>query len=211
MTKEELIKQTERIIQSASNNAHGGLAQAKEFLRTYAGNNNNFLKSLEEIDGRLFLKGDILRGVTVSILKSFQEYVENNLLRSISLEREIQIETVSDYLSQAEELLNSNEVHSAAPAVLIGASLEEFLRNWLEEEGADLIQIKNSLDGYATELKRLGKINKQDSKDITSWGGTRNSAAHGHWDEVGDRKRIKLMLEGVNLFIRKHSKIQPQP
>jgi hypothetical protein len=42
-------------------------------------------------------------------------------------------------------------------------------------------------------------------KDITSWGGLRNHAAHGEWDEVKDRQRISIMLEGVNLFMRKYS------
>jgi hypothetical protein len=41
-------------------------------------------------------------------------------------------------------------------------------------------------------------------KDITSWGGLRNHAAHGEWDEVSDKKRVGLMLEGVNLFMRKY-------
>lgn len=42
-------------------------------------------------------------------------------------------------------------------------------------------------------------------KDITSWIGTRNDAAHGNWNYVEDRNRIKLMLEDVNLFLRKYS------
>ena len=40
-------------------------------------------------------------------------------------------------------------------------------------------------------------------KDITSWAGVRNHAAHGEWEEVSDRKRVQLALEGVNLFMRK--------
>ena len=203
MTKQELISQTERIIQLTNNNAQGGLAQAKQFLKSYAGDDNFFLDSLKDVNLEPYL--DTWRHAIIPVLESFKEYVANDLLRSISLEREIQIETVSDYLGQAESLLNDTKVHPAAPAVLIGASLEEFLRNWLEEEGEDLTIIKNSLDAYSQKLKQLGKITKQDLKDITSWGGTRNSAAHGHWKDVEDRKRIKLMLEGVNLFIRKYS------
>lgn len=83
--------------------------------------------------------------------------------------------------------------------------MEEFLRNWLEDDGFDLMSIKNSLDSYTTELRRQEKITKQDLKDIVSWGGTRNDFAHGHWENVDDRNRIKLMLEGVNLFMRKYS------
>ncbi len=42
-------------------------------------------------------------------------------------------------------------------------------------------------------------------KDITSWAGLRNHAAHGEWDEVKDKTRVSIMLEGVNLFMRKYS------
>jgi hypothetical protein len=47
-------------------------------------------------------------------------------------------------------------------------------------------------------------ISKQDAKDILSWGGLRNHAAHGEWDQVSDKQRVQLMLEGVNLFMRKY-------
>lgn len=203
MTKEDLIDQSKRIINSANNNSQAGLTQAIEFLRIYAGEGTSFYKTLSEINVRA--TDTYKYNYVFSVLNSFIQYVENDLLRSISLEREIQIETVSDYLSQAENLLNDKNVHPAAPAVLIGASLEEFLRNWLEEIGFDISTIKNSLDAYSSELRKKDKITKQDLKDIVSWGGTRNDAAHGHWESVNDRNRIKLMLEGVNLFMRKYS------
>lgn len=53
-------------------------------------------------------------------------------------------------------------------------------------------------------LREDGLITKQDIKDITSWAGIRNHAAHGEWDEVDDKKRIAVMLEGINLFMRKY-------
>lgn len=203
MEKEEIIKHLNRIIENCKDTYRlsGNLTEAKEFIKTYCGK-NEFLRKLENLT---LPNNDLASDYLVMILESFRDYVENDLLRNLSLEREIQIETVSDYLEQAESLLNDKKVHPAAPAVIIGASLEEFLRNWLEEEGVDLLNIKNSLDSYTKELKRLEKITKQDVKDITSWGGTRNDAAHGHWENVKDRNRIKLMLEGVNLFMRKYS------
>jgi len=203
MDKQEIIGQAQRIKDSLNTNTHGGLAQTKEFLQTYGGKDNHFLQSLDAIKGAASL--DFVKNKVFQVLTSFQEYVQNGLLRSMSLEREIQIETVSDYLELAENLLNDKKVHAAAPAVIIGASLEEFLRNWLEDDGFDLSTIKNSLDAYSTQLKKEGKISKQDLKDIVSWGGTRNDAAHGHWDNVKDKNRIRLMLEGVNLFMRKYS------
>ena len=44
-----------------------------------------------------------------------------------------------------------------------------------------------------------------DIKDITSWAGIRNHAAHGEWDHVSDRARVRLMLEGINLFMRQEN------
>ncbi|TDX09726.1 hypothetical protein [Flavobacterium sp. S87F.05.LMB.W.Kidney.N] len=203
MTKEELITNIDRLITTTSQSPGGGLAQSIEFLKNYIGKDNSFLKTLEKINP--FGHNSGISVEVSTILKALKGYVENDLLRKISLEREIQIETVSDYLEQAESLLNDKGVHPAAAAVLIGASLEEFLRNWLEDLEFDISTIKNSLDAYTQELKKLNKISKQDLKDITSWGGTRNDAAHGHWENVNDRQRIKLMLEGVNLFMRKYS------
>jgi hypothetical protein len=202
MTKEELISHAKRIYGQVDKNYEGSLTQAKEFFKSYGGPNNSFFKELEAPYQSSY---ESKKNRLMSILKSFIDYVENGLLRSISLEREIQVETVSDFLAQAESLLNDNKVHPAAPAVIIGASLEEFLRNWLEESGADMTTIKLSLDSYSKELRSKEMISKQDLKDITSWGGTRNDAAHGNWSNVEDRNRIKLMLEGVNLFMRKNT------
>lgn len=204
MTKEEIIEHSKRIITTTRTNSHGGLVQAREFLRLYAGEESSFYKTLSQINSKAAV--DFKKGRVSGVMNSFIEFVQNDLLRSISLEREIQIETVSDYLEQAENLLKDRKVHPAAPAVIIGASLEEFLRTWLEDCGFDLTTIKNSLDSYSKELRKQDKITKQDLKDIVSWGGTRNDAAHGHWENVEDRNRIKLMLEGVNLFMRKYSK-----
>jgi hypothetical protein len=115
-----------------------------------------------------------------------------------------QTDVVSDFLDQATTLLNTKEVHPAAPTMIVGAALEEFLRNWVEEAGLSLQGKKPSIDAYAKTLREGDKITKQDLKDITSWAGLRNHAAHGEWNEVGDKNRIGLMLEGVNLFMRKY-------
>lgn len=61
------------------------------------------------------------------------------------------------------------------------------------------------IDAYAKTLQANNLLSKLDVKDITSWAGIRNHAAHGEWEEVGDIGCIRLVLEGVNLFIRKHT------
>lgn len=199
MNKETLIREAKAI---QSLNDRGTLqVESKEFIRRFAGEDSDFYKKL---NSHVFDWNEF-ESRAKGVMGSFIKFIENGLLSKLSTQREIQIETVSDYLDQANTLLSDAKMHPAAPAVIIGASLEEFLRNWLEQEGQDLTLIKNSLDTYAQELKRLALINKQDYKDIVAWGGIRNNAAHGHFDEVSDRQRIKLMLEGVNLFIRKYT------
>ena len=115
------------------------------------------------------------------------------------------MDVVSDFLEQAQQLLDTKGIHPAAPVVIVGAALEEFLRSWTESESLTIGGQKPGLDSYAKVLRENDLITKQDYKDIASWGGLRNHAAHGEWNEVSDKNRISLMLEGVNLFMRKYS------
>jgi len=137
-----------------------------------------------------------------SILMSFVEYLRAGLANGMSPERKAQIDVVSDILGQANSLLEDDRYHPAAAAILVGASLEEFLRTWVEAEGLSIRRAKPGIDAYCRSLRAADLISKQDAKDIIAWGGVRNHAAHGEWDEVSDRARIHLMLEGVNLFMR---------
>lgn len=199
MQKEKLILEAKRIIKISNYTLQ--VIQAIELIRKFAGENSYFYQALKEP----IYDTNEYKSRVVDVLQSYIDFIDNGLISNMSFEREVQIETVSDFLEQANSLLNDNKIHPSAPAVIIGAALEEFLRNWLEDINFDISLIKHSLDGYSQELKKLELINKQDIKDITSWGGIRNSAAHGRFDEVEDRNRIKLMLEGVNMFIRKYN------
>lgn len=139
-----------------------------------------------------------------SYLRAFISNIKNGLMEDISIERKTQIDVVPDFLDQAKKLLDTKNMHPAAATVIIGVSLEEFLRNWVEDVTLTLGNRKPSIDSYGNVLRKEDLIIKQDMKDITSWGGLKNHAAHGQWDEVDDKKRISLMLEGVNLFMRKY-------
>lgn len=203
MNTDDLIKQARRIIESSRKYSGAGiLSEALEFLRVYAGEKSSFFKQLSKIDQSWF--DENIKEYVIGSLEAFMRYAENDLLEGISIERKAQIDVVSDFLDQANTLLNSKEVHPAAPTVIIGAVLEEFLRNWIEEAGLSFGGKKPSLDSYAKVLRKEDLITKQDVKDITSWSGLRNYAAHGEWEEVKDKNRISIMLEGVNLFMRKY-------
>lgn len=202
MKKEELVKKARSIRASVqAGRDFGGHVEAKEFFRNYGGGpNNSFYATINNLDPEVSSYGSNLGHV----LEGFIRYVNNDLFQELSPERKAQLDVVSDYLEQAQNLLETEDIHPAASAILIRASLEEFLRNWIEAEGLEIGDKKPGINNYAQILKENNLITKQDIKDITAWAGIRNDAAHGKWDEVSDRARIKLMLAGVNLFMRKY-------
>ncbi|MBU4304011.1 MAG: hypothetical protein KJ893_00070 [Candidatus Omnitrophica bacterium] len=205
MNTNELIEAVHKIIEVLNNNVPGGYTQACEFLRNYAGPKNSFLEQIKQYNPKAYSAEYVCKSVK-PILESFIQYLESGFHQGISPERKAQLDVVSDFLEQAQILLQEAKVHPAAPAILIGATLEEFLRTWVETEGLSLGNKKPSIDAYAKTLKENELISKQDIKDITSWSGIRNYAAHGEWENVNDKQRISLMLEGINLFMRKYQK-----
>lgn len=203
---EDLLEHTQelkkRIHKFRHSNSSGAKTQVCEFLKRYGSKNNSFYREAKGVGGSHDYAVDRLK----TILEGFYEYVEAGLHEDISPERRAQLDVVSDFLDQANRLLENKKVHPAPAAVLVGATLEEFLRTWVEsEDDVSLGNRKPSLQNYATVLYKEDHITKQDLKDITSWGGIRNHAAHGEWEEVSNKERVKLMLEGVNLFMRKYS------
>jgi len=189
-----------RDVEGGGSPANAAKAQVCEFLRQYASSKSAFVKQAEAADGY-----DSYKVATLSaILDSFVEYLSAGLGAAISPERRAQLDVVSDVLVQAQALLDNDKQHPAAAAMLIGAALEEFLRTWVEAVGASIGTSKPGIDAYTKALRSAELIEKQDVKDITSWAGTRNHAAHGEWEHVSDRGRIRLMLEGVNLFMRQY-------
>ncbi|MBK8464571.1 MAG: hypothetical protein IPL32_01955 [Chloracidobacterium sp.] len=209
MTRDDLSFQARQLIDSLDSLDHTSKALAShatvtEFLRVYAGEKSAFYAAANTISPYMITPESTKKRLR-ELLQSFHSYVESGLHGGVSPERQAQIDVVSDFLEMAASLLHRNDVHPAAPAVLIGATLEEFLRNWVESEKLPLGDKKPGLETYSQVLRDANKLTKQDGKDITSWAGIRNHAAHGEWDEVKDKQRIGMMLESVNLFIRKYS------
>lgn len=206
MDPSQLIVQIDRLIQKVRPTPEiiGIHAEVCEFLRVYAGQKSEFLANLKALNPRSVNNSYLAENVS-AVLCAFRAHADAGLQSQVSPERRAQLDVVSDFLEQAHQLLVSKEIHPAAPTVIIGAALEEFLRTWAENEGLSLGPRKPGLDAYAILLRDSDLITKQDYKDITAWGGLRNYAAHGEWVEVSDKSRIALMLEGVNLFMRKHT------
>lgn len=201
MEPEKLVAEARRI--QSSTDAVSALAQASELARVYAGEKSAFYKMLEGVDQNW--TWDHIGRFVEQAMGGFICYVESGLLDGVSVERQARIDVVSDILDQAQTLLDTKDVHPAAPAVLVGAALEEFLRNWCEDADLMLGNRKPGIEAFSSLLREAELVTKQDAKDLTSWGGIRNHAAHGEWEEVDDPRRIRVMLEGVNLFMRRYS------
>jgi hypothetical protein len=212
MTPQELIKKAK--ILSKTKDEFELLTEALEFLRVYGGEKSSFYKLLYEKQkdvgvrnsefNDLIYESYSISHYVYSSLNAFISYIENGLLNGMSIKRQAEIEIVNDIINQAKSLIDTKGIHPASACVLAGASLEEFLRLWIEEQNISIGRNKPSIDTYTKILRENNLIDKQDTKDITSWGGLRNHAAHGEWDFVSDKNKIDLMIDGINLFMRKY-------
>lgn len=197
-----LIEDSTTVRSNDSAKLKGLVARALSLLHTFGGAKNPFASQLEKLSP----SPEYGAKVVGEVLEAFIVHLEAGLVGGLSPKRQAEIDVVSDLLEQAHGLLENSRVHAAAPAVLIGATLEEFLRTWLEDVGLSLGGKNPSIDAYMKVLRENELISKQDVKDITSWAGIRNHAAHGEWSEVGDKARVRLMLDGVNLFLRTYTR-----
>ena len=207
MDTKELLAHIDRYIEKVAAVQPNGIfpltKAISEFLRRFAGEKSSFFLGMGEIEKKTYASLDAKRGHMHGILEQYRDFVGDGMHETITPERKAKIDVVSDFLGQADTLLSTKGVHPVCAAVLVGASLEAFLREWVEAE--KLKPTKPGLDGYAQALLAEEKINKQDVKDITAWAGRRNYAAHGEFDEVADARNIRQMLDGVNLFMRKYT------
>ena len=211
MTIDELITHAKTIRDSDQSDISSFLTEGLEFLRTYAGEKSAFYKQLLErtkhiaVDTEWNFDPQEIPRLVKGTLDAFIRYAEKGLLNGVTIKRQAEINVVSDILLQAKMLLETKGIHPASPCVVGGAALEEFLRNWIDEQNLNPGRGKASIDSYSKILYEKELIDKQDLKDITAWGGLRNHAAHGEWEKVNDKDKIQLMVDGISLFIRKHS------
>lgn len=176
-----------------------------QFVRNYIGKETEFYYSLLNYTKRYSDNSFNKKIEASSVLSSIKNYLKLNLEIGKSQSYNIKIDVISDFLNQAINLANDKNFHPAASAILLGASLEEFLKQLCEQKEIDLTEIKKTIDPISQKLYQEKVISKQDFKDINSWAGLRNDATHGNFDEVNDRKRVLNAIEGVNLFMRKYT------
>lgn len=138
---------------------------------------------------------DELEGV-VSAARSI--YEGNRLA---SLVGGIRSETVEELLDQAATLVDLG--HVAAGTVVAGGALETHLHFLCTSRQIEWIG-RAGINTYCTALASADVVSKTDAKSVQHWGGLRNDAAHtpAKFDQTADA--IKLMINGIRLFIVKH-------
>lgn len=200
----QLINQIERLrtdIKNRNTTVPTIYYETTQILSDFLKPNNSFSENIIPLNNSNHKE---VRANLGGILEAFQRYLENGLYGALTPEKEVKLIVYNDYLNQAKTMLNNVNIHPAASTVIAGASLEEFLRDWCQTEGLH-INGNGNMEKYKAALITQGLISTQDGKDITSWGGLRNSAAHGLWGEVDNRSTINLMIEGISIFIKKYT------
>jgi hypothetical protein len=178
--------------------SHG--SAALEFLRLNAGISSQFYE--QAVDFSKWHPEGALEGIA-EVLRQWATFTRLGLAAK-PFALQVRVEAATDLMEQVQRLLDDGAVHPAAPIMLAGAALEEFLRGLLV--GCPVAPSgKAGINSYAAALRQAELINAQDMKDITAWAGLRNHAAHGEFDAIKDVQHAQLMAAGVNLFMRQKS------
>lgn len=173
-----------------------------EFLRVHAGG-SAFHSAAEESYSLTLHRPEAGLLATAEALDAWARYAEAGLTNTVSGDVQARAVASTDLMEQVQLLITDNSVHPAASVVLAGAALEEFLRAKVIANDVPIAG-KPGISSYAAGLRTAGLIGAQDSKDITSWAGQRNEAAHGQF-EMLSRPRAQIMIDGINLFLQINS------
>ena len=168
---------------------------------------SRFLHNAEEVFAAPGRPEVALVAVAV-ILEAWADFVDEGFAAATPFEARARREAATDLMEQVQVLLDDPKVHVAAPVVLAGAALEEFLRSMLATTPAAVVVGRPGIQAYAEALRKVEVLSAQDVKDITAWAGQRNAAAHGQFEQLS-LDRARLMVDGVNLFMRQHTPASP--
>jgi hypothetical protein len=103
--------------------------------------------------------------------------------------------------------VNQKHLQLAIAAFLAGASLEDALRRLCDAHSiayeAGRTTISKLQAALYQPVKRIEIISASETKQITTWGDTRNKADHGRFAEI-TQTEVVTMLMGVRAFLDKH-------
>lgn len=118
----------------------------------------------------------------------------------------IEANVVSNYMAQAEGLLEKN--YHVSAAVLAGAVLEDALHRLCQRQTPpiELVNVKGdpkSLSPLITDLQTADVFNKSKADQLNSWAKMRNYAAHGEFKQF-NRQDVEDMIGGIKRFLAEY-------
>ncbi|WP_435212628.1 hypothetical protein [Streptomyces sp. bgisy034] len=171
---------------------------------------------LEAAVARLTMKGSVYTQQVQRAKGHGTEYrLRHNMQVAISLRDDlnagwtetvvelVHADTYSDYLEMADSLLTKG--YKDAAAVITGTSLEVHVRALCMKNGiATLVAGKpKKADTMNADLKKAGVYGGLQQKQLTTWMGLRNSAAHGDYGDY-DKDEVRQFIDGVQAFMMKY-------
>lgn len=161
-----------------------------------AGCSSSFSGQLPNVPkGGKYIQADQTVPQTVlGVLMSLREAVDAGLLQT--LESRIRAAVEDDFLEQARHLLTAN--YYVAAMVLIGGVLEQRLREICARRG--LAPAGQQLNPYNEALRQAGEYDQATWRMVQTVGDTRNTAAHGRFDDV-QRAQVQEALRFVERIL----------
>ncbi|MBI5487905.1 MAG: hypothetical protein HY905_11280 [Deltaproteobacteria bacterium] len=149
------------------------------------------------------LSANLTVDAALALFREAKDLLEKN--RIGNLVDGVRAETASELLDQADALLGDG--CRAAAAVIAGGALETVLRH-LCDRAAITPPGDGSITKYEGAIAQERKAGREilsvtDGKQVTSWGGMRNDAAHDPVRFGTDRTvpEVRIMVEGIRQFV----------
>lgn len=142
----------------------------------------------------------------IATMKAVKDNLRNGFIGDLRLQ--VETELASDYMGQAEQLLNEGQTgkYDHVPAaVLAGAVLEKALRTLCCQQEPQISILKHdgekkTLNPLIDDLKKSCIFNEAKAKQLKAWAAIRNHAAHGEFDQF-TRTDVEQMITGINNFL----------
>lgn len=145
-----------------------------------------------------YLQSEMIIGIT----QALRDDLRSGYLRSYA--EILHAEIFADFLEMATHLLDNG--YKDAAAVIIGSTLESHIKKLATKNS---IPIKHE-DGKSVKAEKINQdlasadvYTKLDQKNVTSWLGLRNEAAHGNYD-VYTIAQVRLFVSSVQDFITRN-------
>lgn len=149
-------------------------------------------------------------GLIIQLLQSIREDLSKGFLNNVV--RQIEMEISSDYMEQAENLVEKTQggsLNHIPAAVLAGAVLEKRLKKLCSEQVPEIPVLTDggkpkTMNPLIDDLKKAGLFPETKAKELKLWADIRNNAAHGNFASF-TKDDVERMITGIKTFLSEFS------